>query len=72
MQTVSKFIPASYVFEGMRSVVLGNLAENLYSTLAIASILSLIYLVLASYFFNSVYKYARRTGLISKMDAEAF
>ncbi len=68
MRVVSRALPPSYVFDGMRAVVAGKPAP--WGELAIGGGLALIYLVLAGAFFAAVYRYAIRTGLIARYSAE--
>jgi ABC-2 type transport system permease protein len=71
LQTVARLIPASYVFEGMRSVLLsGSFGESRH-LLLIGATLALVYLTAAYLFFVRVYRQALRNGLISRMDTEA-
>jgi ABC-2 type transport system permease protein len=68
MQLISKALPPSYVFSGMRAVVAGKSVP--WDQLAIGGALSAGYVVLACVFFASVYRYAIRTGLIARYSAE--
>jgi len=68
MQLISRALPPSYVFEGMRAVVSGKPAP--WDQLAIGAGLSVAYVFLACVFFASVYRYAIRTGLIARYSAE--
>jgi ABC-2 type transport system permease protein len=68
MQAVSKALPPSYVFEGMRAVVAGKPAP--WDRLALGGALAVVFLVLACFFFTRVYRYAIRTGLIARYSAE--
>lgn len=68
MRVISRLLPPSYIFEGMRAVVHGQ--EFRAGTLAIALGLALAYLLLAYWFFSSVHRYAVRTGLIARYSAE--
>ena len=68
MQAISRVLPPSYVFEGMRAVVAGKPAP--WDRLALGGGLALIYVLLACLFFASVYRYAIRTGLIARYSAE--
>ncbi|HEY2445057.1 MAG TPA: ABC transporter permease [Rhizomicrobium sp.] len=69
MQVISRFLPPSYVFDGMRAIVrrtpwnAGNLAVGI--------MLSLFYILAASLFFRQVYRYAVRTGLLARYNAES-
>ena len=69
MQAVSKALPPSYVFEGMRRVVAGKPIP--WDQLAIGGVLSVAYLLLACAFFAAIYRYAIRTGLIARYSAES-
>jgi ABC-2 type transport system permease protein len=68
MQVVSRALPPSYVFEGLRAVVAGKPAP--WDRLAIGGGLAALYLVLACAGFAAVYRYAIRTGLIARYSAE--
>jgi ABC-2 type transport system permease protein len=68
MQAVSKILPPSYVFEGMRAVVQGKPAP--WDRLALGAGLAVGYVVLACLCFSAVYRYAIRTGLIARYSAE--
>ena len=68
MQTISRGLAPSYVFEGMRQVVAGHPAPM--GTLALGAGLSVLYLALACAFFASVHRHAIRTGLIARYSAE--
>lgn len=69
MQYLSRVLPASYVFEGMRSVIAGRSVPA--STLAWGGGLAVLYVVAAAWFFTRVYRYAVRTGLIARYSAES-
>jgi ABC-2 type transport system permease protein len=68
MQWLARLIPPSYVFEGMRGVLLGHSVEG--SQLATGSVLALVYLLLMARAFTGVYRHAVRTGLIARYSAE--
>ena len=67
MQFISHFLPPSYVFEGMRAIVLGKpfAPYGLLWGLGLA----MLYILLACWFFTSVYRHAVRTGLIARYSA---
>ncbi len=68
MRYISYLLPPSYVFEGMRAILFGrNLPVAL---LAWAASLSVVYVLLACWFFARVYQQAVRTGLIARYSAE--
>ncbi|MFB3812798.1 MAG: ABC transporter permease [Terriglobales bacterium] len=68
MQYVSRVLPPAYVFEGMRSIVLGRAASA--ATLTLAAALAFGYIVLAGWFFTRTYRHAVRTGLVPRYSAE--
>jgi ABC-2 type transport system permease protein len=68
MQGLARLIPPSYVFEGMRQVLLGH--KIAATPLAIGSALAVVYLLLMARLFTSVYRHAVRTGLIARYSAE--
>lgn len=69
MQYVAKALPPSYVFESMRGVVAGGAPSA--TSLAWSACLSVIYILMASWFFARIYRYAVRTGLIARYSAES-
>jgi ABC-2 type transport system permease protein len=68
MQAISKVLPPSYVFDGMRAVVAGQ--PPAWDRLAIGAGLAIAFLGLACLFFAAVYRFAIRTGLIARYSAE--
>jgi ABC-2 type transport system permease protein len=68
MQWISRGLPPSYVFEGVRAVVAGKPAP--WDRLALGGGLAIVYVMLAYLFFTGVYRYAIRTGLIARYSAE--
>jgi ABC-2 type transport system permease protein len=69
MQVVSRALPPSYVFEGMRAIVLGHRASA--APLALGAALAICYLIGACLLFARVYRNAVRTGLIARYSAES-
>jgi ABC-2 type transport system permease protein len=69
MQAVSRVLPPSYVFEGMRAIVAGKGAP--LGQLAWGAGLAAVYILAACIFFWRVYRYAIRTGLIARYSAES-
>ncbi|MFI5264123.1 MAG: ABC transporter permease [Candidatus Kapaibacterium sp.] len=69
MQYISRILPASYVFEGMRDVV----AQRTVSIMPIllGGGISLLYILLAYLTFSRVYNYAVENGLIARYSAES-
>lgn len=68
MQGVSRFLPPSYVFEGLRTIVAGGGVSG--SALAWGALLAAGYILLAYAYFVKVYRHALRTGLIARYSAE--
>ena len=68
MQAVARLIPPSYVFEGMRGVLMGHRVPGL--TLALGASLAVLYLLLMGRGFTRVYRHAVKTGLIARYSAE--
>jgi ABC-2 type transport system permease protein len=69
MRYVSHLLPPSYVFEGMRAIVLGRSFDP---TMLIAGAgLAAVYVAAASWFFGYTYRQAVRTGLIARYSAES-
>ena len=69
MQVVSRILPPSYVFEGMRAIVARG--EISVATLLTGCLLAVAYFVLACFIFTRVYRHAVRTGLIARYSAES-
>jgi ABC-2 type transport system permease protein len=65
MQWVAKILPTSYIFEGMRTVLVTKSIDTIQ--LLIATVLNVIYLGVALWFFNESYKKAQETGMIVKL-----
>lgn len=64
IQTIAYFFPTSYIFEGMRTVLVGGIFNWQY--LLIASILDIIYLIGAYILFFKVFNDVRKNGLITR------
>ncbi|OPX95153.1 MAG: ABC-2 type transporter [Syntrophorhabdus sp. PtaU1.Bin002] len=72
LHTFAKFIPASYVFESMRSILgSGTFPHDLAQNLLIGTLLSLAYLLVASRFFIVIYRKNLESGNIARFNAEA-
>lgn len=68
MRVISRVLPPSYVFEGMRTILAGGVAPA--GMLVLGGSLAVFYIVLACWFFTRVYRYTVRTGLIARYSAE--
>lgn len=68
MQLIGYALPPSYVFEGMRAIVLGQPFS--VATLWWGVALAVVYIGLAAWIFTAVYAYAVRTGLLARYSAE--
>jgi ABC-2 type transport system permease protein len=72
LHTFAKIIPASYVFESMRSILsTGTFPGNLAINLIIGALLALVYLVAASRVFIYIYRKNLESGTIARFNAEA-
>ncbi len=69
MQHLARLLPPSYVFEGMRSILAGDVTPA--PMLALGAGLSVAYVMLACWFFARVYRHAVRTGLLARYSAES-
>ena len=69
MRSISRLLPASYVFEGMRTVVGSGQVST--AQLAASAALAVLYIFLAGWFFTRIYKHAVRHGLIARFSAES-
>lgn len=69
MQAISRALPPSYVFEGVRAIVERRAFSA--ATLAWGAGVAALYILLASWFFVRVYRHAVRTGLITRYSAES-
>jgi len=69
MRGVSRALPPSYVFEGMRAVVAGGGAS--WAALGWGTLLAFVYILLACWLFARVHRHAVRTGLIARYSAES-
>ncbi|HEV8542298.1 MAG TPA: ABC transporter permease, partial [Verrucomicrobiae bacterium] len=69
MQWISRILPPSYVFEGLRAIVNGQKLAS--SSLLLGSALAFVDLFLACWIFTRVYRYAVRTGLLARYSAES-
>jgi len=68
MQSISKVLPPTYVFEGLRAIIQGKPAS--ITLLGIATVLALFYIFLAYQFFVKIYRSALKSGLIARYSAE--
>ncbi len=69
MRCISRLLPPSYVFEGMRTIISHGAVES--RGLIWGGALTILYVVLASLFFRRVYRQAVRSGLIARYSAES-
>ena len=69
MQGVSRLLPASYVFEGIRAIVAGESFNG--SSLLTGLVLAAGYFVLSVWVFTRTYQFAVRTGLLARYSAES-
>jgi ABC-2 type transport system permease protein len=69
MHFIARFLPPSYVFESMRSIVLKRVGSP--ASLFWGAALDVVFLLGASWFFRVIYHHAVRTGLIARYSAES-
>ncbi len=69
MRDIAKTLPPSCVFESLRAIVADQAAS--VTPLAWSACLSVVYILLASWFFGRIYRYAVRTGLVARYSAES-
>ena len=62
LQIAAKAVPASYIFEGMREIMLGRVVQ--WNLLVWAFLLSVVYLVVGFQVFLWFYRSARRAGTL--------
>jgi ABC-2 type transport system permease protein len=72
LRSISSLIPPSYVFESMRSILSSGVsADKLALDLIAGTVLAILYLVAASFYFIRVYRRNLNTGSIARFNAEA-
>jgi ABC-2 type transport system permease protein len=64
-QEIAKFVPTSYVFEGMRMVFQGKDVPLLF--LLKAYLLTLVYLILSVFIFSYSFKLSKVQGKLTKV-----
>ena len=69
MRVIARLLPPSYVFEGMRAIVLREPFH--IASLGTGVVLSIVDTLLACWIFTRVYRHAVRTGLIARYSAES-
>jgi len=69
MQHVSRLLPPTYVFEGIRAILTGD--DYGGAALAWSTFLSVLYILLASWFFSRIHRQAVRNGLLARYSAES-
>jgi ABC-2 type transport system permease protein len=69
MQYLAYLLPPSYVFEGMRAIILGSAVSG--PRLFCGAGLAVLYILFGCWFFQRTYLRAVRTGLIARYSAES-
>lgn len=69
MQYIGYLLPPSYVFEGMRAIVMGR--DFSLTLLAWSACLAVLYIAAAAWLFARVFGYAVRSGLLARYSAES-
>ena len=68
----ARLIPPAYVFQSLRAILSpGGFPADLVPNLVIGAVLSIVYLIGASYFFVIIYKRNLKSGSIARFNAEA-
>lgn len=65
LQIISKCLPSTYVFEGMRAVVKTGQMQNEYFLIALG--LNILYFILASFFFAWMHRLSRKSGRLGRL-----
>ncbi len=65
IQPVAYCLPSTHVFEGMRHILSGNSMDA--NGLIIASVLNVVYLTFAGFFFKAMFNEARKSGRLTKL-----
>jgi len=65
MQSVSKFIPSSYIFEGFRTLIFQGKIEH--RLLIIGCLLNVFYIILSLIFYKMMFESARQKGYLTKL-----
>ncbi len=65
MQKIAHFVPSSYVFEGMRSVILNG--QIAWKNLITCFLLDIVYLLLALIGYRKVFKVVQKKGLLARI-----
>ena len=68
LQPLARIIPASWLFEALRAIIANRSVP--YSEIWIGCALAAVYVVLASWFFRTMYLHAVKTGLVARYSAE--
>lgn len=69
MQAIARLLPASYVFEGMREILLSG--KTPITPLLVGGGLTLLYMAVAFWVFTMTYRHSVRSGLIARYSAES-
>ncbi len=69
MRQISRLLPPSHVFEGLRAIVAGGAPRG--APLLWGACLAALYIVLASWVFVRIHRHAVRTGLLARYIAES-
>lgn len=69
MQYIAHLLPPSYVFEGMRAILMDKPHSAAFLLWGFG--LAIVYILLAAWLFQLVYRHAVRTGLLARYSAES-
>lgn len=65
VQVVSKFLPSTYVFEGMREIIASGRMPM--ENILMSFLLNIVFFVMAGLFFMSMYHQSRKKGKLGKL-----
>jgi ABC-2 type transport system permease protein len=69
LKELSFFSPPSYIFESMRSIILGTykIQESYFNSFSTIILLNSIYILFGLFFFVFMFKWSKRTGNLTKI-----
>ena len=72
LRAFARLVPPSYVVQSLRTILAsGTFPAHLAADLLVGALLSILYLIGASYFFAAIYRRNLKSGSIARFNAEA-
>lgn len=65
MQFISRFIPSSYIFEGLRMLIYEGRVESILLMMSFA--LNIVYIIFSLFFYKKMFDAAREKGYLTKL-----